>query len=175
MLHAIGSKKELTALAYYASVADVLEHTDVQRLKLFCHHVHTTRFQHSINVSYYSYLICHSFRWDAASAARAGLLHDLYFYETCEYDRDTAPKHASHFASHPKLALSNATEQFMLNKKEKDIIVHHMWPVVRHRPRCKEGFVVAMVDKCVAIFEYAAPYTRRMRRAFRAGNKTNNI
>lgn len=165
MLRAICSKKQLTALAYYAFVADILEHANMQQLKQFRHHVHTTRFQHSINVSYYSYLICRRFRWDAVSAARAGLLHDFYFYETCEYDRSTAPEQASHFATHPQLALSNAAMQFSLNAKEEDMIVHHMWPVVMQKPRCKEGFVVAIVDKYIAIFEYMAPFWQRMRQS----------
>ena len=82
MLHATGSKKELTRQAYYMLVADILEHADVQALKQFRHHHYTTRFQHSLNVSYYNYLLCRFFHWDAVSAARAGLLHDLYFYET---------------------------------------------------------------------------------------------
>ena len=82
MLHATGSKKELTARTYYVLVSDLLEHDEVQRLKQFRHHVHTTRFQHSLNVSYYSYWLCRRFHWDAVSAARAGLLHDLYFYES---------------------------------------------------------------------------------------------
>ena len=77
MLHAIGSKKELTQLAYYQIVSDLLESNPVQELKLYRHHIMTTRFQHCLNVSYYNYLICKFFHWDAVSAARAGLLHDI--------------------------------------------------------------------------------------------------
>lgn len=164
LLRATGSKKELTAQTYYPKVADVLEHSTVQRLRLFRHHVHTTRFQHSVNVSYYSYLICRRFRWDAVSAARAGLLHDLYFYETCEYDRNSDPDHTSHFAAHPKLALQNAAEEFSLNEKEEDMILHHMWPAVPDRPRCKEGYVIVFVDKMAAIMEYAVPFWHKIKR-----------
>ena len=76
MLHAIGSKKELTQLAYYQIVSDLLESNPVQELKLYRHHIMTTRFQHCLNVSYYNYTICKFFRLDAVSAARAGLLHE---------------------------------------------------------------------------------------------------
>ena len=82
MLRAIGSRKDLKQQTYYELVADLLENESVQSLKQYRHHIKTTRFQHSVNVSYYNYLICKFFRWDAVSAARAGLLHDLYFYET---------------------------------------------------------------------------------------------
>ena len=61
--------------------------------------------------------------------------------------------------------MSNAAMQFSLNAKEEDMIVHHMWPVVMQKPRCKEGFVVAIVDKYIAIFEYMAPFWQRMRQS----------
>ena len=86
MLKAIGSRKDLKQQLYYEFVADLLESKSVQDLKQYRHHIKTTRFQHSLNVSYYNYLICKFFHWDAVSAARAGLLHDLYFYETADYD-----------------------------------------------------------------------------------------
>lgn len=161
MMHATGSKKDLSNHGYYGAVQDVLEHDCVQQLKSFRHHVHTTRFQHSLNVSYYSYAICRRFGWDAVAAARAGLMHDLYFYETCDYDREESLDGTSHYASHPKLALSNAETEFSISEKEADMIVHHMWPVVWEKPHCKEGYVIAVVDKWVAIMEYLAPYLRR--------------
>ena len=154
MLRATGSKKDLSAQGYYGAVQDVLEHDCVQNLKSFRHHVHTNRFQHSVNVSYYSYAICRKFGWDAVAAARAGLMHDLYFYETSDYDRDADPDGQSHYTSHPHTALTNAEKEFTLSEKEADMIVHHMWPATRQRPRCKEGYVIAAVDKWVAIMEY---------------------
>lgn len=154
MLHAIGSKKELTAIAYYGLVSDILEHTDIQYLKRFRHHIYTTRFQHSVNVSYYNYLICRFFRWDAVSAARAGLLHDLYFYETCEYDRTVSPDQKSHSAHHPEVAMHNAITRFALNPREMDMITKHMWPVTRSRPNYKESYVIVVVDKYVAVLEF---------------------
>ena len=77
MLKAIGSRKDLKQQLYYEFVADLLESKSVQDLKQYRHHIKTTRFQHSLNVSYYNYLICKFFHWDAVSAARAGLLHDI--------------------------------------------------------------------------------------------------
>lgn len=133
------SKKDLAVHDYYCVMSDVLEHGAVQSLKAFHHHVHTTRFQHSLNVSYYSYAICRWFRWDAVSAARTGMLYDLYFYETCDYDHTAAPNGASHLAFHPQLALSNAAAYFSLNEKETDMIVHYMWPFVRHKPQSQRG------------------------------------
>lgn len=154
VLHATGSKKELTRLAYYELVADILEHADIQALKQFRHHHYTTRFQHSLNVSYYNYLLCRFFRWDAVSAARAGLLHDLYFYETAAYERTDSPDLKSHSAHHPEVAVQNAAVRFPLNPRERDMIAKHMWPVTRQMPHYKESYAITFVDKYAAILEF---------------------
>ena len=59
----------------------------------------------SQSVSYYSFLICRRMGWDYRSAARAGLLHDLYFYDwrTKKYIR------SGHASWHPRVALDNAS------------------------------------------------------------------
>lgn len=166
MLRAIGSRKDLKQQTYYELVADLLENESVQSLKQYRHHIKTTRFQHSVNVSYYNYLICKFFRWDAVSAARAGLLHDLYFYETEDYDR--AETNESHSAHHPQVALQNAMEQFVVNDVEQDIIEKHMWPATRHMPHYKESYVIVIVDKYCAALEYVAPSLRSVcRKLFR--------
>ncbi|MDO4155834.1 MAG: HAD family hydrolase [Oscillospiraceae bacterium] len=166
MLRAIGSRKDLKQQTYYELVADLLENESVQALKQYRHHIKTTRFQHSVNVSYYNYLICKFFRWDAVSAARAGLLHDLYFYETENYDR--AETNESHSAHHPHVALQNAMEQFTVNDVEQDIIEKHMWPATRQMPHYKESYVIVIVDKYCAALEYVAPSLRNVfRKVFR--------
>ena len=155
MLHATGSKKELTRQAYYMLVADILEHADVQALKQFRHHHYTTRFQHSLNVSYYNYLLCRFFHWDAVSAARAGLLHDLYFYETADYDRSDSPDQKSHSAHHPEVAMQNAAVRFALNPRERDMIEKHMWPLTHRMPHYKESYAITFVDKYAAMLEFS--------------------
>ncbi len=171
MLRAIGSKKDLKQQTYYDLVADLLENESVQSLKQYRHHIKTTRFQHSVNVSYYNYLICKFFRWDAVSAARAGLLHDLYFYETEDYDRTETNE--SHSAHHPQVALQNAMKQFTVNDVEQDIIEKHMWPATRHIPHYKESYVIVIVDKYCAALEYVAPSLRNIfRKVFRRKQAT---
>ena len=166
MLKAIGSRKDLKQQLNYEFVADLLESKSVQDLKQYRHHIKTTRFQHSLNVSYYNYLICKFFHWDAVSAARAGLLHDLYFYETADYD--ATETHESHSAHHPQVALHNAMQLFSVNAVEKDIIQNHMWPATHHMPHYKESYVIVVVDKYCAALEYVAPSLRSLfRKVFR--------
>lgn len=166
MLHAIGSKKELSQLDYYAVVADILENNSVQQLKNYRHHISTNRFQHCLNVSYYNYLICRFFHLDAESAARAGMLHDLYYYDTKEYRHGN--NKLSHSKNHPDVAAYNAGELFSLNPTEEDIITKHMWPLTKGRPQSKEGYVIVFVDKYCAALELIAPKMRlAVRKVFR--------
>ena len=88
MHSAIGSRKDFSNLdedqllaEYKECIGDILYNEQVQKLDLHTQHCNTSRLQHSINVSYYSFLICYKMGWDYRSAARAGLLHDLYFYD----------------------------------------------------------------------------------------------
>ena len=69
------------AYDYFETISDLIDTKEVQDLKKCSQHLATSRFQHSLNVSYYSFLICRKFGLDAYSAARAGLLHDLYYYD----------------------------------------------------------------------------------------------
>ena len=175
LLHATGSKKELTRQAYYMLVADILEHADVQALKQFRHHHYTTRFQHSLNVSYYNYLLCRFFHWDAVSAARAGLLHDLYFYETADYDRSDSPDQKSHSAHHPEVAMQNAAVRFALNPRERDMIEKHMWPLTHRMPHYKESYAITFVDKYAAMLEFFLLCARHMLARFRRKPSANTV
>jgi len=130
-------------------VSDLLYQEDVQNLKFYRQHCNTSRFQHSLNVAYYSFLICRKMKWDYHSAARAGLLHDLFFYDWRE--EDITGK--EHIMNHAKVSLDNARKITDLNDIETDAIVKHMWPCTLVPPRYKESYVVTMVDKFCATFE----------------------
>ena len=147
LIKAIGSRKRVVLAAegiyqdYLSAVEDLLRTDIVQRLDIFPHHFDSSRLQHCVNVSYYSFLFCRRFGLDARSAARAGLLHDLFFYELSH--KKDGPHHTY---LHPTQALQNATEHFDLNELEQDAIVCHMWPRGR-LPRYAESFIVCIMDK----------------------------
>lgn len=169
MLKAICSKKNLEEHLYFKTVEDIIYSNEVQQLKQFQHHVSTTRFQHSLNVSYYNYLLCKKFKFNATAAARAGLLHDLFYYNRKEYVRKSREK--GHIARHPQVALKNATDLFKINQIEKDIILNHMWPFTLSMPKYKETYVIVLVDKYCAIMEFFAPYISKLKRKKNTLNK----
>lgn len=138
-------------IEFFNIVNDIMINEEVQKLKLYKHHYAYTRFEHSLSVSYYSYIICKFLHLDYQSVARAGLLHDLFFYD-CE-NKLTRPK--QHIRNHPKLALQNAEKLFSLNDREKDIILKHMWPITLSRPKYWESFIITFVDKYCALKEWS--------------------
>ena len=50
------SDNDLLAKEFVSCIQDLIEVDDVQELKAFSQHMDTSRFQHSLNVSYYSFL-----------------------------------------------------------------------------------------------------------------------
>lgn len=50
----------------------------------------------------------------------------------------------------------------MLNEKEKDIIIKHMWPVSFDIPRSREAFILTFVDKYCAISEVSSYIFRNL-------------
>ena len=162
MLKAICSRKELTTNSYYECVKDIIGCQQVQELRSITHHLSTTRFQHCVNVSYYTYVVCRKFNLNARSAARAGLLHDLFYYDRKQYNSEKTKGQASHSENHAMLACANAAEITKISKLERDMIEKHMWPVTRPMPKYKETYIITIIDKYCAVLEFCVPKVQRI-------------
>lgn len=130
-------------------ISDIYLNETVQQLNEYTQHFKTSRLQHSVNVAYYSFLLAKALGLDYRSAARAGLLHDLYFYDW----RETKDRPKNHAAYHPKVALSNAEKICSLNEVEKDAILTHMWPLTLRPPKHMVSYVVGFADKTCTLME----------------------
>ena len=137
---------------YKYSIEDLMQSDVVNSMQQFIHHKDITCLEHSIDVSYKSFLVCKRLGLDHKSAARGALLHDLFLYDWHTPKAEISRK-GLHGFTHPYTALKNATKHFSLNNLEKDIIVKHMWPLTIKLPKYKESFIVMMVDKYCAISE----------------------
>ena len=139
---------------FYECIKDIATHPVVLRMKLYPHHGVTNCYQHCLHVSYYNYIWCKALGLDARSAARAGMLHDLFLYDWHTHAKQTGDRF--HGMTHPKRALKNAEKFFDLNKIERDVIINHMWPVTLFSvPRTKEGWITTLADKYCGSFETA--------------------
>ncbi len=130
-------------------IDDLLPHDSVQMMRQFRHHRKASCFEHSLNVSYISFVVCRALGMDYRAAARGGLLHDLFLYDW----RISKPEDGMHGFIHPRIALNNALEVCSLNEIEKDIIIKHMFPLTLPPPRYKESMIVCLVDSYCAIGE----------------------
>lgn len=139
---------------YVNCVQDLLDNKMVMALHNYEQHGGNSRLKHSLNVSYISYFICKKWRFDYVSAARGGLLHDFYLYDWRDTKINKPHKGILHGMIHPRDALKNANEHFVLNKREQDIIRKHMWPLTISLPKYKESYVIMAIDKYCAAAEF---------------------
>lgn len=138
---------------YQLLVKNILDNEDFIKINEIEHHG-TSRYMHSLRVSYYSYLIAKKIKLNYRDVAKGGLLHDFFMsYE----DRTKKERFLSTF-THPKYALINASNSFDLNNKEKDIIRTHMFPINLAIPKYAESWLVSLVDKIIGFYEFSISY-----------------
>ncbi|CCF23744.1 MULTISPECIES: HD domain-containing protein [Leuconostoc] len=138
---------------YLNIVDDLLQHDEVQQLAQYTQHHFSNRLRHSISVSYQSYTIAKKIGADAEATARAGLLHDMFYYDW----RVTKFEEGSHAYVHPRIALQNARKITHISDKEADIIVKHMFGATIALPKYRESWIVSIVDDFAAVNEYLIP------------------
>lgn len=139
-----------TDIEFKNIIHDLILNDTVQKMKNFTQHFGTCRFEHCYSVSFYCYLICKKLHLDYKSAARAGMLHDLFLYDW----KDKNSHKRFHAFHHGKTACKTACKLFDLSPKEQDMIIKHMWPVTFAFPHSLEGFILTFVDKYCATKEF---------------------
>ncbi|MDR1521655.1 MAG: HDIG domain-containing protein [Streptococcaceae bacterium] len=145
---------------YMLHVRELLETQMVQNLQNFVHHHHSNRLEHSLNVSYTGFKVAKKLNINARSIARAGLLHDLFFYDRHEFKNEEK----NHAYIHARIAVLHAEQITELSDLEKDIILKHMWGATFALPRYKESYIVTFVDKYWAIKEVVQPFVRKWKK-----------
>ena len=113
------------------------------------YHHGLTRYMHSLRVAKYTYIITKFLKLNYIEATKAALLHD-YFNEIEYLDKIWLDKPRIH----PFLSLNNASHEYDLTMLEKNIIISHMFPIGGIKPAYLESWVVTLVDKSVATYEY---------------------
>jgi uncharacterized protein len=135
-------------IEYSSIVQDILTNKDFCELKYIEHH-DTTKYAHSIRISYHAYKITRLLGLDYVKTARAGLLHDFAISKKgrSQYERfiDTF--------THPKIALEESKKRFILSDMEENIIVSHMFPTYTALPKYLESWIVILTDKTIGCFE----------------------
>ncbi len=134
---------------FISIIGELAKRNELKRLHKFTQHMNTSRLEHSVHVAFYSFLISKKLGLDYASAARAGLLHDLFLYDWREKNHSVR----KHIFAHPVAALETAAKIVRLNPAERDAIHRHMWPLAKGMPRYAVSYVVSVADKYCTCYE----------------------
>lgn len=151
-------KKYYEDRQYLTKVNDILENKEFQKMESILHH-EGNRLNHSIRVSYYSYLLAKTLKLDSDKVARAALLHDFFLEEN---EGATKKEKARTMLNHPEYALKNSKKYFELSPLEEDIILSHMFPVGKHVPKYFESWMVDIIDDIASIYEKSAVIRKQL-------------
>ncbi|MGN8876334.1 HD domain-containing protein [Pseudoflavonifractor sp. HCP28S3_F10] len=147
---------------FLSCVDDLLGTEEVRSMRAIPHHPGCNCYEHSVFVAYVAFRVARRYGLDYRMAARCGLLHDLYLYNA----RVKGSHPGNQCFDHPVAAVRNARILCGgLTDQEENIILSHMWPLARRRPRSMEAAVVNLADKLCATAEVVQIWRRmRMRR-----------
>ncbi len=149
---------------YFDLVGDLYFSPQVQSLCQYEQHLDINRLQHITSVSFLSYTISKRLGLDYRTVARGTLLHDLFYYD---WRDPTGNWHRPHGYKHPKFAALNAAElNRELSEKERDMIIHHMFPLTTSLPKYKESYILIFSDKYCATRELLYSLNKRYKKRF---------
>lgn len=132
---------------------DILNSANFQKTKEHIQHGNMTVNEHCINVAKTSLLIKEKFHitCNQRDLVRGALLHDYFLYDW--HKKDLKNPHKLHGFYHPGRALQNAKKEYVLTKRQEDIIKKHMWPLTVVPPMCREAWIVTTADKYCSLME----------------------
>lgn len=122
----------------------------------FIQHGDMSVYEHSINVAERALRINRflHIKCNERELVRGALLHDYFLYDWHKDGKEKGNIHPKlHGFYHPGTALRNASRDFALTERERDIIKKHMWPLTIVPPLCREAWVVTMADKYCSTME----------------------
>ena len=143
---------------------DILKEKKFLGMKNYMQHGRVSVLEHSLRVAETSLRMSESLKklginLNEKELVRGALLHDYFLYDWHE----KSDWHRLHGFSHAERALKNASRDFDLTYREKEIIRCHMFPLnITKVPTVKEAWVVTMADKYVSLIETIAMRKNRV-------------
>ena len=131
---------------FWEEVRQVCSSSRMNKSRTFYQHGKINIYVHSLRVAYICYYWVKKYHLhvDEKALIRGALLHDYFLYDW--HDKEHEHKRPPGFF-HPSAALCNAKQDFILTRKEENIIQRHMFPLTLIPPGCKEAWLVCMADK----------------------------
>ena len=131
---------------FWEELRQVCSSSRMNKSRTFYQHGKINIYVHSLRVAYICYYWVKKYHLhvDEKALIRGALLHDYFLYDW--HDKEHEHKRPHGFF-HPSAALCNAKQDFILTRKEENIIQRHMFPLTLIPPGCKEAWLVCMADK----------------------------
>ena len=136
-----------------AILSDYAYNENVLKMKNFYQHGAVSTYDHVMNVTRMCfYLNRHkNLHLNEKDIVVGAFLHDFYLYDWHAKDNNV---HRLHGFRHPFFAARNAVKIFGVNKRVRNIILSHMWPLTPLSfPKSREAFLVSLVDKHCSLLE----------------------
>ncbi len=132
---------------------DILRSKNIPLMRKHIQHGSISVHRHCVDVALASVKIKRKFniKCSEIEMIRGALLHDYFLYDWHTYK--PAKREKLHGFTHAAKALENATHEYILTPKERDIIQKHMWPLNLKAPKCKEAWIVTIADKYCSLME----------------------
>ena len=133
--------------------SDILKSENFRSTKNYIQHGTIPVHRHCIDVAEKSIAISKFLRipCNEREMVRGALLHDYFLYDWHDKSRENYQR--LHGFYHPGIALRNASMEYELTLREKDIIKKHMWPLTVVPPLCREAWIVTTADKYCSLLE----------------------
>ena len=145
-------KRELFRL-YKEYATDILKSENFKNTRNYIQHGSMSVHSHCMDVARKSIAISKFLKipCNERDLIRGALLHDYFLYDWHNKDRENYQ--FFHGFYHPGIALKNASKEYDLTPRERDIIKKHMWPPTITPPRCREAWIVTTADKYCSLLE----------------------
>jgi uncharacterized protein len=135
------------------NIEEFLSNPNYRRMNDYVCHGKYTLLDHSLRVTLLAYSIAkrRNRKVDYQSLIRGSMLHDYYLYDWHRKNEG----HRLHGYRHPGFSLRNAKRDFPVNKKERNMILSHMFPLTLFPlPHSKEAWILTLADKVCAKKEH---------------------
>ncbi|MCM1100941.1 MAG: phosphohydrolase [Acetatifactor muris] len=135
------------------AASDILQSDNFRSTRKHIQHGNMTVNSHCMDVARYSLAISEKLHisCNRRELIRGALLHDYFLYDW--HSKEHLPVYRLHGFFHPGTALKNASEEYELTPRERDIIKKHMWPLTIVPPMCREAWIVTTADKWCSLLE----------------------
>ena len=146
-------KKKQIYMLLREHASDILESENFRSTRNYIQHGNMLVHRHCIDVAGQSIAISTFLRIPCSEREliRGALLHDYFLYDW--HDKNRENYQFFHGFYHPGIALRNASREYELTLREKDIIKKHMWPLTVVPPLCREAWIVTTADKYCSLLE----------------------